>query len=37
MRNDNPFKPKANLAEHEGDDTIVAVVSRANIMTNLSK
>ena len=33
-RNDNP--PRANIAQGE-DDTIVAVVSQVNLMTNVSK
>jgi len=34
-RNDNP--PRANIAQGEGEDTIVAVISQVNPMTNVSK
>ncbi|KAK2373270.1 hypothetical protein QL285_074314 [Trifolium repens] len=37
--NDNPPKPRANLAEGDDDnnDIIVAVISQANIVTDVSK
>ncbi|GAU35637.1 hypothetical protein TSUD_394770 [Trifolium subterraneum] len=36
-RNENPPKAEANLAEAEGDDMIVAVVSQVNMVTDVSK
>ena len=35
VRNDNPPKPRANLVE--GDDIIIAVISKVNVVTNVNK
>jgi len=35
VRNDNPYKPRANLVE--GDGIIAAVISQVNVVTNVNK